>query len=102
MKIKKGDNVKIISGNDKGKQGRVLAVFPAENRIVVEGLNMKKKHVRARRQGQKGEMVRIPAAFAVSRVMIVCSKCGKAARIKHIFNDAHKKVRACVACGSEL
>ena len=102
MKIKKGDNVKIISGNDKGKLGKVLAALPVENRIVVEGLNMKKKHVRARRQDQKGEMVRIPAAFAVSRVMIVCSKCGKAARIKHAFNDAHKKVRTCAACGSEL
>ena len=102
MKIKKGDNVKIISGNDKGKLGKVLAVLPVENRIVVEGLNLKKKHVRARRQDQKGEMVRIPAAFMVSRVMIVCPKCGKAARIKHTFNDAHKKVRVCAACRSEL
>ena len=102
MKIKKGDNIKVISGNDKGKQGKVLAVLPVENRIVVEGLNMKKKHVRARRQDQKGEMVRIPAAFMVSRVMIVCPKCGKAVRIKHTFNDARKKVRVCGACGSEL
>ena len=102
MKIKKGDNIKIISGNDKGKQGNVLAVLPAENRIVVEGLNMKKKHVRARRQDQKGEMVRIPAAFAASRAMIVCPKCTKSSRIKYTFNDARKKVRVCGACGSEL
>ena len=102
MKIKKGDNIKIISGNDKGKLGKVLAVLPVENRIVVEGLNMKKKHVRPRRQDQKGEMVRIPGAFAASRAMIVCPKCGKSARIKHIFNDARKKVRVCGACGSEL
>ena len=102
MKIKKHDNIKIISGNDKGKQGKVLAVVPAQNRIIVEGLNMKKKHVRARRQNQKGEMVRIPAAFAASRAMIVCPKCGKASRIRYTFNDAHKKIRVCGACGGEL
>ena len=102
MKIKKGDNIKIISGNDKGKQGKVLAAIPAQNRIIAEGLNMKKKHVRARRQDQKGEMVSIPAAFAASRAMVVCPKCGKASRIKYAFNDAHKKVRICGSCASEL
>ena len=102
MKIKKGDNVKIISGNDKGHLGKVLAVIPVQNRIVVEGSNMKKKHVRARRQDQKGEMVRIPAAFAASRAMIVCPKCAKASRIKYTLNNARKKVRICGACQSEL
>ena len=102
MKIKKGDNIKIISGNDKGKLGKVLAVLPVENRIVVEGLNMKKKHVRARRQDQKGEMVRIPGAFPVSRAMFVCPKCSKANRIKYIFSENRKKIRVCGACGGEL
>ena len=102
MKIKKNDNIKIISGNDKGKQGKVLAVFPVENRIVVDGLNMKKKHVRARKQNQKGEMVRIPAAFPASRAMLVCPKCSQASRIKYTFHGSGKKVRICSACGSEL
>jgi large subunit ribosomal protein L24 len=102
MKIKKGDSVHIISGNDKGKHGNVITVFPVENRIVVEGLNMKKKHVRPRKENQKGELVRIPAAFSASRAMIVCPKCTKPSRIKFGFNDAHKKMRACARCGSEL
>ncbi len=102
MKIKKGDNVKIISGNDKGKQGNVLAVFPKENRIVVEGMNMKKKHVGARRQDKKGEMIRIPAAFAVSRAMLICPACSQASRITYTFHDGHKKVRICNTCRGEL
>ncbi|MDP3770510.1 MAG: 50S ribosomal protein L24 [Candidatus Sungbacteria bacterium] len=102
MKIKKGDSVQIVSGNDKGKHGKVITVFPVENRIVVEGLNIKKKHVRPRKQGQKGELVKIPGSFSVSRAMIVCPKCDKPSRIKFGFNDAHKKMRLCVRCGSEL
>lgn len=102
MKIKKGDTVKIISGNDKGKQGKVIAVIPVEGRIVVEGLNMKKKHVRPRQQNKKGELVNIPGAFHVSRAMIVCSKCSKVVRVKHAVNDEGRKMRVCGACGSEL
>ncbi len=100
MKIRKGDQVKIISGNDKGKQGKVLVVFPEREKIVVEGLNIKKKHVRPKQQGKKGELVRIPAPFAASRVMIVCSKCGKAARVGHTLNSG-RKVRVCKKCGQE-
>ncbi len=102
MNIKKGDTVKIISGNDRGKQGKVIAVIPIENRIVVEGMNMKKKHVRPRKQNQKGELVHIPGAFQASRAMIVCSKCSKAIRIKYAFDDSGKKIRVCRACGSAL
>ncbi|MDP3779411.1 MAG: 50S ribosomal protein L24 [bacterium] len=102
MNIKKGDNIKIMSGNDKGKEGKVIAVFPVAERIVVEGTNMRKKHVRARRQGQKGEMIRIPAAFPASRAMIVCPKCSKTTRVKHAVNEAGIKMRICRSCGSEL
>lgn len=102
MNIKKGDNIKIMSGNDKGKEGKVIAVFPAAEKIVVEGTNMRKKHVRARSQGKKGEMVRIPAAFPASRAMIVCSKCSKTTRVRSAVNEAGKKMRICRSCGSEL
>ena len=102
MNIKKGDIVKIISGNDKGKQGKVIAVIPVENRIVVEAINMKKKHVRPRKQNQKGEVIHIPGAFQASRAMIICSKCSKPTRVKHAMNDGGKKMRVCGACGSEL
>ena len=102
MNIKKGDTVKIISGNDKGKQGKVLAVIPLKNRIVVEGMNMKKKHVRPRKQNQKGEMVHIPGAFDASRVMMVCPKCSKPMRVKYIFDGALRKTRICRTCESVL
>ncbi len=91
-----------MSGNDKGKEGKVIAVFPVAEKIVVEGTNMRKKHVRPRRQDQKGEMVRIPAPFPASRVMIVCSKCSKTTRVRHAMNEAGKKMRVCRSCGSEL
>lgn len=101
MKIHKGDIVKIISGNDKGKQGKVLSVLPKERKIVVEGANIKKKHVRPKREGQKGELVRMPASFPVSRVLLVCSNCGKPVRTVRKPNEAGKKTRVCKKCGSE-
>lgn len=101
MKIKKDDTVKIISGNDKGKQGKVLAVFPEERKIVVEGVNMKKKHVRPKQQGKKGELVRMPAPFQVSRVMFVCGKCNKPTRVGHNMVE-NKKYRTCKKCGREV
>ena len=101
MKIRKGDNIKIISGNDKGKQGKVLAVFPNERKIVVEGVNIKKKHVRPKQQGKKGELVRIPAPFFASRVGLVCPKCGKPARAGYKITE-NKKFRICKKCGGEI
>lgn len=101
MKIRKGDQVKIISGNDKGKQGKVLAVFPQEGKIVVEGVNIKKKHVRPKQQGKKGELVRIPAPFSASRAMIICSKCGKPTRVAMQLAE-NKKYRTCKKCGGEV
>lgn len=101
MKIRKGDHVKIISGNDRGKTGSVRAVFPVSRRIVVEGVNVKKKHVRPRRQGQKGELVRVPLPFPVSRAMLVCSGCGKAMRpVIRVEGDI--KQRVCRACGKAV
>lgn len=101
MKIRKGDIVKIITGNERGKTGKVLAVFPEEGRVAVEGMNLKKKHVRPRSQGRKGEVVLIPAAFHAARAMIVCAKCGKAARVGKRFIE-RKKMRICKKCGGEM
>lgn len=98
MKIKKGDQVKIISGNDKGKQGKILAVLPHAGKIVVEGINIKKKHVRPKRQDKKGELVRIPAPFFASRVMLLCPKCEKPARFGYKINDSGQKTRVCKIC----
>lgn len=102
MKVKKGDNVKMISGNDKGKQGKVLAVFPDASKILVEGIHMKKKHVRPRREGQKGELVRIPAPFPISRAMLLCPRCGKAGRIAQKRDYSGKKIRVCRKCEGEI
>ena len=99
MKLRKGDIIKIISGNDKGKQGKILAVFPRMGKLVVEGINIKKKHMRPRTQGKKGELVRIPAPFQASRAMLLCPKCGKAARILYRRSDSGSKSRICKKCG---
>lgn len=102
MKLKKGDQVKIISGNDQGKTGKILVAFPEEGKIVVEGVNIKKKHVRPRERGKKGELVRIPAAFPASRVMLICPQCGKPTRIGFKINDSGQKARICRKCGGEI
>lgn len=101
MKIRKGDNVKIISGKDRGRTGKVTHLFPAENKLVVEGINIHKKHSRPKKQGQKGQIIQMPMPVNVSNVMIICPNCGKPARIgaKIIEN---KKFRACKKCGAEI
>lgn len=101
MMIRKGDNVKIISGNDRGKTGRVIGVGVKESRITVEGVNMKKKHVRPRKQGQKGELVKMPLPFPASRAMLVCGSCGRATRARFLAGET-KKQRVCRKCGSAI
>lgn len=101
MKIKKGDQIKIMAGADRGKTGKVLAAFPAEGRIVADGINVKKKHLRPRKQGQKGELVEMPVAFPASRAALICSKCGRAVRIGR-KRDGARSYRVCKKCGSIL
>lgn len=101
MNIHKGDQVKIRAGNDKGKVGKVLAVLPKTGMGVVEGMNLKKKHVKPKRQNQKGELVRIPAAFPVSRMMLVCPSCKVATRVGKVSRD-DKAMRICKHCGAEF
>ena len=107
MKIKKGDTVVRISG-DGGKdkdltthQGKVLATLPKEDKVVVEGLNMVTCHVKPRRQGEEGGIVRREAALYASKVQVVCPKCGKGTRVAHKVEDGKKK-RVCKHCGAEL
>ena len=101
MKIKKGDTVLIISGKNRGKRGKVLQVFPREGRVVVEGVNLRKKHIRPRRAGEKGQIVEMPAPLHVSNIKIICSKCRKATRIGYKIVDK-KKFRICKKCGQEI
>jgi len=81
MKIKKGDTVLIISGKDRGKTGKVLDVFPEQDRLVVEGANIRKRHMKPKKSGEKGQIVEKPAPFSASNVKLICPKCGKPARI---------------------
>jgi large subunit ribosomal protein L24 len=81
MKIKKGDKIEIITGKDKGKTGKVLQISQDRQRVVIEGLNLRVKNVRARRQGEKGQQVQFPAPLHISNVMLVCPKCSKKTRV---------------------
>ena len=97
MKIKRGDTIKIISGKDRGKTAKVLHIYAKENRLLAEGINLKKKHVRPKEQGKKGQIVQIPSPFAVSIAMLLCSSCGKATRVGY-KDEASVKVRICKRC----
>ena len=99
--VKTGDNVQVISGKDAGKTGKVLAVSPAEGKVIVEGLNMVTKHVKPRRQGEHGGIVKAEGAMYASKVMPVCPKCNKPTRVGHAVVDG-KKVRVCKKCGAQL
>ncbi len=101
MKIKKGDQVVVISGKDRGKQGKVLDVFPKENKVVVEGVNIRKKHVRPKRSGEKGQIVEMPVPFDISNIKLICPKCGKATRVGRKIIEK-KKYRICKKCKQEL
>jgi large subunit ribosomal protein L24 len=102
MYIKKNDKVKILTGKDKGKSGKVLQVMPAEGRISIEGLNLLIKHLRPQKQGEKGQRIEFPAFINASNVALVCSKCGKSTRIAHkivkVEGKKDKKFRICKKC----
>lgn len=80
-KVKKGDTVLVQVGKDRGRTGKVLAMLPREGRVLVEGLNLVKKHIRPRKTGEKGQRVEVPSPMPVSRVMLLCPSCGKATRV---------------------
>ena len=101
MRIKKGDNVQVLSGNDKGKTGEVLTVIPKEDKIIVKSVNVRKKHVKARKQGEESGIIPVECAIPVSKVNIVCPKCGKATKIGYNIKE-NGKVRVCKKCGEEL
>lgn len=101
MKIKTGDTVKILSGKDRGKKAKVISVFPDISSLVVDGVNMKKRHKKARRQDRKGEVILVPARISASAVQLMCSSCGKPTRIG-FSTESGKKVRVCKRCGKPL
>ena len=101
MNIKKNDKVVVLSGKDKGKEGKVLTAMPAEKKVVVEGVNVATCHVKPRKQGEEGGIVRREIPMYVSKVMLVCPKCGKPTRVATKVEDG-KKVRVCKKCGATM
>jgi large subunit ribosomal protein L24 len=101
MEIKKNDQVLIISGKDRGRKGKVIKVLPKERKVMVEGTNIKKKHIKPKKQGEKGQIVEVPAPIDSSNVKLICPKCGKASRIGcKIVGE--KKHRVCKKCKQEI
>lgn len=99
--VKTGDTVVILSGKDRGKQGKVLAVSPKESKLIVEGCNLVTKHVRPRRVGEQGGIAKAEAAMYACKVQLVCPHCSKNTRIAHGV-EGDKKVRICKKCGKSL
>lgn len=103
MKIRSGDTVRIRSGKDRGKTGKVLSVLLRESRVVVEQLNTVKKHVRPQKQGQKGQVVEVPSPIPVSRVMLVCSSCKKGTRVGIARSGGKRnRERMCKKCNTAI
>ena len=102
MNIKKNDKVVVLSGKDKGKEGKVLEAMPADKKVIVEGVNVATCHVKPRKQGEEGGIIRREIPMYVSKVMLVCPKCGKATRPAHKMLADGKKVCVCKKCGAEI
>ncbi len=107
MNIKRNDNVIVMAGKDKGKTGKVLQIFVEQNRASIEGINLLIKHLRPRKQGEKGQRVEFPSPMNISNLMLVCPKCGKPTRVskKVIIATAERKgtkVRVCKKCQTTI
>ncbi len=101
LHVKTGDMVIVISGDDKGKTGKVVEVSPKEGKVIVNGINLVKKHMKPRPPKENGGILEVEGAMYASKVQLYCEKCKKATRAAHKI-DGDKKTRVCVKCGAEL
>ena len=101
MHIKTGDTVVVLSGDDKGKKGEVIAVSPTEGKVIVKDVNVIHKHVKPRRQGETGGIIDAEGAIYACKVALFCEKCGKGVRTKTEVVDG-QKVRVCTKCGAKI
>lgn len=102
MHVRKGDLVKVLAGKDKGKQGKVIRGIPKENRVVVEKINLVKRHQKPTQMNMEGGIITKEAPIHVSNVMLVCNACKKPTRVGHKFLEDGKKVRVCKHCGATI
>lgn len=100
--VKTGDTVMVISGKEKGKKGKIVAVSPKEGKVLIEGVNMVSKHVKPRQAGQEGGIVKAEGAMYACKVQLVCPHCGKATRVGHKVAEDGSKSRVCKRCGETL
>jgi len=106
MNIIKGDKVLVIAGKDRNKTGKVLKSYPKDRTLLVEGVNLAKKHQRAKKQGQKGQIISLPRPVDESNAMLICPKCSKATRVRIAQvgqgKGGAKRVRICKKCKAEI
>ena len=103
LRIKKGDTAIVLSGKNKGKRGRVLSVLPSKERLIIEGLNIVKKHMKPNKKYMQGGIIEKEAPIHISNVMLMCPKCSKPTRIGNaVFDNGSKKLRACKKCGEVI
>lgn len=100
--VKKGDTVKVLSGKDAGRRGKVLRLFPSEGKVLVEGINLIKKHSRPTRDNPQGGVIEAPAPMPAAKVMVVCPKCNEPTRVSRKRTQAGEYVRVCKRCGAEI
>ena len=101
--VKTGDEVIVIQGKDRGKKGKVLQVSPSEGKVIVEGVNIVSKHVKPRKMGEAGGIIKAESALYANKVQLVCPKCGQPTRVGHIIENG-KKFRVCkkASCGAKF
>lgn len=101
MKIKKGDKVKITGGKDRGREGKVERVYPKQNKVLVSGVNIYKKHIKKSNQAPQGGVVEVPRPLDVAKVALICPKCSKVTRVGYL-GEKGKKLRVCKKCKSKF
>ena len=102
MKLKKGDHVRVLQGKDRGKDGEIMRAFPREGKVIVQGVNMAKRHQRPTRATMQGGVIDKDMPVPVANVALVCRACGKPTRIGFRVDEAQRKVRVCKKCGADV
>jgi large subunit ribosomal protein L24 len=102
LKIRKGDRVRVLTGKDRGKEGEVMRAIPAAGKVIVEGVNIARKHQRPTRATQQGGIIDRDMPLPVSNVALVCPSCGKPTRVGYKVDPSGQKVRVCKRCGGEI
>jgi len=102
MKIKKGDRVRVLTGKDRGKEGEVMRAIPEKQKLIVDGVNVAKRHQKATRATTQGGIIDKDMPIPAANVAIICSSCNKATRVGYRFDDQGRKIRVCRKCGGDL